>query len=430
MVVTVETSLTAAVDALRRSGLEPVVRQAPRQWSASPVEPGAWVRMPGDEAYAVVTVADIRPGERIGDWEPVSTLPDPTAVLGFAAAFYERRPDADAQPLEHGDPVAVPSGQFHSVFPEDVVAAVEDWALWEATWSVIPACEPDARRRARLQRLARSKVTGGDIPVDVALDPMLLSMLSDQQAEELDETIAGLFLPGIRWWFPRDRTGGRLAGKTQVLLREVVPAANPAGKGIWLVVGAVPGGGLRAGLARFVGKSTYHRWDRMPQYWHSPATSVEELWGLDGRHPAGLVDAVVDALLAGRALDALDLCGVTTDRATARVLQGLPESFRLREWTDKWTTNATGLMAQAAPWRWSASIVRGQRPRRLETLGGFGASRRPGLFLGSTGGTPHLTFAQSGSPLVAPRVEWERDPDYDLVSLGLITPAQIPLRRR
>ncbi len=32
--------------------------------------------------------------------------------------------------------------------------------------------------------------------------------------------------------------------------------------------------------------------------------------------------------------------------------------------------------------------------------------------------------------LVAPRVEWERDLDYDLVGLGLINPAQIPLRQR
>jgi hypothetical protein len=143
-----------------------------------------------------------------------------------------------------------------------------------------------------------------------------------------------------------------------------------------------------------------------------------------------VIAAAVDALRTGRALDALDLCRVTTDRATARVLQGLPESFRLREWTDRWTTNATGLMTNAAPWRWSASLVRGQRPRRLETLGGFGASRRPGLFLGSAGGTAHLTFAQSGSPLVAPRVEWERDLDYDLVGLGLITPGQIPMRRQ
>ena len=50
--------------------------------------------------------------------------------------------------------------------------------------------------------------------------------------------------------------------------------------------------------------------------------------------------------------------------------------------------------------------------------------------LGAAGDTPHLTFAQSGSPLVAPRVEWERDLDYDLVGLGLITPDQIPVRRR
>ncbi|MET7426753.1 hypothetical protein [Dactylosporangium sp. NPDC005555] len=421
-----ETSLTAAVDALRRSGLEPVVRQAPRQWSASPVEPGAWVRMPGDEAYAVVTVADIRPGERVGDWEEVRTLPDPTAVLGFTAAFYERRPDAATLPLEHGDPVAVPSGQFHSVFPEDVVAAVEDWAQWEATWAVVPAVEPASRRRARLQRLATSKLTSGTVPVDIALDPMLLSMLSPEQAEDLDETVAGLFLPGIRWWFPRDRTGGRFAGRTQVLLRELVPPSTAAGKGIWLAVGTAAGGGLRAGLGRFAGRSAYHRWDRMPQYWQSPATTVDELWG--GQGPR--LQTVVDALLSGHALEALDMCGVTTDRATARVLQGLPECFRLREWTDKWTTNATALMANAAPWRWAASPPERRRPRRLETLGGFGASRRPGLFLGAPEGPAHLSFAQSGSPLVAPRVEWERDPDFDLVRLGLLTTGQIPLRRR
>ena len=325
-----ETSLTAAVDALRRSGLEPVIRQAPRQWSASPVEPGAWVRMPGDEAYAVVTVADIRPGDRSGDSGAGADPAGPDRGPRVHRRVLRVLPDADTQPLEHGDPVAVPSGQFHSVFPEDVVTAVEDG---EATWSVIPAGEPEARRRARLQRLARSKLAGDGIPVDIAIDPIPLSMLSDQQAEELDETIAGLFLPGIPWWFPRDRTGGRLAGRTQVLLRELVPPANPAARASGSRASTTPGGGLRpAGQVR-------------RQVELSPLGPDAALLAGPGHRRRGalgrrraasgrVVAAAVDALLTGRALDALDLCG-STPTGPPPGPAGAAGELPAAGWTDK-----------------------------------------------------------------------------------------------
>jgi hypothetical protein len=126
-------------------------------------------------------------------------------------------------------------------------------------------------------------------------------------------------------------------------------------------------------------------------------------------------------------LEALGMCGVTTDRGTQRLLSGLPDRFGLREWTDKWVTNATDMMANAAPWRWRDAMVPKQRPHRMQTLGGFNPNRRPGLFQQLRDGRAHVTFDQSASPLVLPRTCWERDVDYDLIRLGLLTRDQIPM---
>ena len=121
------------------------------------------------------------------------------------------------------------------------------------------------------------------------------------------------------------------------------------------------------------------------------------------------------------------MCGVRADRGTTRLLSGLPDRFQLREWTDKWVADATKLVTDAAPWRWCDAVATGGRPRRIGNLGGFNPSRRPGLLIECRDGAAFLTFDQSSSPLVAPRVTWERDIDYDLVRLGLVTREQIPM---
>lgn len=77
------------------------------------------------------------------------------------------------------------------------------------------------------------------------------------------------------------------------------------------------------------------------------------------------------------------------------------------------------MMANAAPWRWRDTMGPKQRPHRMQTLGGFNPSRRPGLFLQLRDGRAHVTFDQSATPLVLPRAFRERDVDYDLIRLGL-----------
>jgi hypothetical protein len=87
-------------------------------------------------------------------------------------------------------------------------------------------------------------------------------------------------------------------------------------------------------------------------------------------------------------------------------------------------------MVDAAPWLWGSTIAAKQRPQRLASLGGFNPNRRPGLFLEQRGGHAQLSFDQSASPLVLPRVCWQRDVDYDLTRLGLLTREQIPMPPR
>lgn len=417
-------SLAAVVLALRGAGFEPAVRDAPNRWPASQPRRAAWVPMPGDNAYAVVVAAEVEPGEQPGTWREAPAWTTPQVVRGYEVSFHEN-------PFRtRGHSYADAAARVRCVFLDDIVATVRDWADWESIWSTTPVLEPANKRNSRMRRVAASKVNSGTIPVDLDIDPLMHALLDTAQVTAAHAVLEELFLPGIRWRFPRDKNGTKLAARTQVLLHECAPPANPAGKGVWLVVdGPTPRSESRLTirLSRAVGKATYHRWDRTPEYWRTGPCAIEELWGIGQDTTAAHVDEVTDALLAGRTLDALAMCGVSTDRSTRRLLSGLPDRFELREWTDKWVSNATNLMVNAAPWLWHDAVVPKQRPQRLETLGGFNPNRRPGLFLEHRDGRAHLSFDQSASPLVLPRVGWQRDPDYDLIRLGLLTRDQIPM---
>jgi hypothetical protein len=422
-----EASLDVVAEALRQAGFEPVAGGTPGIWSAGGPQLGrshVWIRVPGEDAYVVVAVAGVQPNHRgPGTWRAAYGQPAPAAVTGYRVSFHER--PSRTRGHSYGDPAA----SFYSVFVDDVVATVRDWAAWESTWSVTVAVEPAGRRSGRLRRVATARLASAGIAVDVDVDPLMLALLEPSQVDTVNRLVAELFLPGIRWQFPRDKNGVKLAARAQVLLRECTPPTHPAGKGIWLVVDGPPPRGeqrLVVRLARAVGKSAQHRWDRVPEYWHTGPRTFDRLWGVDAAVSADFIGEVVDRLLAGHSLEALQMCGVTTDRGTRRLLSGLPERFKLREWTDKWVSNASTVMADAAPWLWSTAVAPKQRPQRLASLGGFNPNRRPGLFLEHRDGHAHLSFDQSASPLVCPRVCWQRDVDYDLTRLGLLTPDQIP----
>ncbi|WP_238010645.1 hypothetical protein KZZ52_31030 [Dactylosporangium sp. AC04546] len=376
----------------------------------------AVVDVPG--GHVAVRTARVTPDDH--GW--ASAVLAAEGVDGFEVGFH---PEAYRWPVERA----------YAVFVDDVVAQVADWGRWEDTWSVEPAGEPAAKRRRRLERLAASRLAGTATPVDVDLDPLLAALLDAAQAAALDAAVEALHRPGITWQFPRDRTGARLAGRARVLLHECAPPRHPAGKGIWLVVDgpaqrtahAEPR--LTVRLAEVVGKSAVHRWDRVPEFWRATGDPrpLEALWGLGGTVDASFATDVADALVDGHALDALEVCGVVVDEPTQRLLTGRPTRFTQRRWTDLWVTNALTALAGAAPWRWATALGPRQRRQRLEGLRGRVASNRSGLFLGHRAGRAVLTFDCNGSPLVTPRVLWERDPDFDLLRLGLLTRADIPL---
>jgi hypothetical protein len=421
--VEIDALLSAAVVALRMAGFDPDVRDAPRRWRGDALLPAAWVRMPGDNAYAVVAVIGMVRANRPGTWRETYSQ-ETAAAKGLRVSFHERPFRTRGHPYADSvDDVCVTS-------VEDVVAVVREHSEWEKTWSVAPVVEPARRRLLHGRRLAASKLDSERIPVGFDIDPLMLALLDGNQVDALHAVIEQLFVPGLRWRFPRDKNGSKLAGSTQVLLYECAPPANPAGRGVWLVAdGPTPRGeqALTLRLVRVVGKSALHRWDTMPEYWRTGPRTLDQMWGIEAATTAGFVAEVTDMLLAGRIGPALAMCGVRVDEGTTRLLAGRPTGYELRQWTDKWVTNAVKVLVDAAPWRWHQAVPARQRPRRLASLGGYNPNRRPGLFLEYRDAAPLLSFDQSASPLVAARVAWQRDIDYDLIRLGLLTRDRVPV---
>jgi hypothetical protein len=414
-----EISLHAVARILDASGFVTTIGDAPVVWYTDEPRSGLWVQAATGDGQVAVVVENLAPGPQPGTWREVQGRAAAGSVPGYRVTFHER-------PLGsgYGDAAA-----FCTVLTDEVISTVRAWTDWERIWSVDPVVEPAGRRAGRLRRLAASKLDPTAVPIDVDIDPLMLGFLDARRAEQLSATLDDLFLPGIRWHFPRDKTGAKFAARAQVLLWEYAPPAHPAGKGVWLVVdGPLPRTDprLTIRLARAVGKAMPHRWDSIPEYWRYGPRSVEEVWGLGDRTSAAMAAEITDTLLAGHALEALAMCGIGVDRSTSRLLAGLPDRFGLREWTDMWVTNAVGALAGSAPWRWRGAVAPKRRPQRLVSLGGFNSNRRPGLFLEYRGDRPYLSFDQSASLLVAPRVTWQRDPDYDLIRAGLLTRERIP----
>jgi hypothetical protein len=413
--------LGAVAELLDAAGVRYEQRGAPVRRRERP-KLGLWVTLPGEGAYAIVTVTGLVPDAESG-WRRARFPHDSDPTAGFEVAFHER-------PFRtRGHPFAAAAERRLGVQPEDVVAVVREWLSWQDNWS-IPVVPPDEATRARrLARLAKSRRAAKDLRVDVDLDPLLLAWLERDQGNTARRLIDELFLPGIRWRFPRDLTG-RLASRATVLLHECSPPTHPLRKGIWLAVeGPAPraAAGLTVRLVQASSLRAQHRWDSMPEYWHAGDRDLDRLWGVRPGTGRALIAEATDALLAGRPLEALTMCGIGVDPRAGRLLAGRPDNFQLREWTDRWVTNAVDLLSRSAPWRWHDAVAPGRRPRRLESLGGYHTSRRPGLFLLHRKGSPYLSFDQSASCLVTPRTAWERDPDYDLVRLGLLERAHIPL---
>lgn len=416
--------LPAAVRALRAAGFDPVLRPAPRRSHTAPPPAGAWIPMPGEDAYAVVTVTGLAAGGTPGTWAQSTGSDGSPRLPGYRVALHEC--PYRTRGHGYGSPVA----DLYTPSAEEMVAQVREWSRWQATWSVVPTVTPWARRERWMDRLVRSKLASAAVPVGIDLDPLMVALLDRAQEAALREDLAALFTPGIAWRFPRDRTGGRLATKTRVLLRECAPPTHPLGKGLWLVVdGPAPRAEatLTVRLAQVRGLARPYRWDTRPEFWRTGPGTLDQLWGVAGEPASGLAAQVSAMLETGDAIKALETCGVTLDPRSRRLLSGLPDNFALRRWTDKWVVNAVETLSGAAPWTWHEAVVPKRRPQRLASLGGFNPSRRPGLFLELRKGAPHLSFDQSASPLVLARARWQRDHDYDLVRHGKITRAQIPM---
>lgn len=379
---------------------------------------GVWTPLPGADARAVVLVRQVVFDSRLDRWRQADPRDGDAAVQGYEVQFRERR---------GGDRWTTSASSF-SVFADDMASAVRDWAGWEAAWSVPPLPGADLARRRRLVRLAASKVDSSLVPVDVDLDPLVVGQLDAGQRTALARLVGELFEAGIRWRFPRDGTGARLAGKTRVLLHELVPRPHPSKRSVWLVVDGPPrrtDQRLTVGVAAVFERGAQHRWDRTPEYWRAVADPrpLSQLWGLDS--PA--FDEVTPLLLAGRPLDALARCDIKVDDVVRRLLAGRPSSYQQREYTAKWVEVTGSALIRSAPWLWADALPVGVRPHRLENLGGYNAAAAPMLQLDRRPTGTHLVFEHSGTPFVVPRSLWERDPDLDLLREGLITQDQIPV---
>jgi hypothetical protein len=220
--VEIDVSVATAAWALKEAGFEPTVQDAPRRWTTDKQQLAVWVRMPGEDAYAVVVVADIMPDAQPGTWREAYQGAVGSAV-GYRVGFHERPFRTD------------PVKRVYCVFVDDMVATVRDWSRWEETWSVTPVVEPTRSRLMRNRRLAASKLASGSIPVGIDIDPLMLALLDSPQVDAVHAVIEELFLPGLRWRFPRGKAGNKLAARTQVLLYECAPPSHPARKSVWLV---------------------------------------------------------------------------------------------------------------------------------------------------------------------------------------------------
>jgi hypothetical protein len=85
-----DASLTAVVRVLDEAGFEAVIQDAPLPRGTSQRQAGAWVRMPGEEAFAVVFPADVAPGDRPGRWRDTYGRKTPEVVRGYQVGFHER----------------------------------------------------------------------------------------------------------------------------------------------------------------------------------------------------------------------------------------------------------------------------------------------------------------------------------------------------
>ena len=424
--MTLAHSLNAAETALIVAGLAAERRPGPRRYGAAAQADALWVAMPGVDAFAVVTAGPLR--QIAGTWYPVD---DPyyagETTPGWSAGFHE-------QPFRtRGHPYEDAAGRLSSPTLDDVVRQVVDWTRWEEDWSVAVPVEPAKKRLQRLERIIASRKDSSAVPVPVRLDPIAAAMLDHDQHAAMQRLLENLSLDALRWHFPRDKAGLRLAGRAQVLLAECAPPRNRQGKGVWLTAtGPVPRQPpeITIGLTLAHANGAFHRWDGLPEYWlrTERPRSPEQIWGMDPGVGASheRVAHTVEKLVTGNVREALADWDVAIGYEASRLLDGLPTAYGMREWTDKWVAGTAEALAGSAPWLWARAVAGRRAAPRLVNLGGFNPSRRPGLFLVNDRGRVRLESEPSATNLVLPRVEWERDVDLDLTLTGLLDVSAIP----
>jgi hypothetical protein len=213
-VPSVEVSLTDAIEALRGAGFDLHAGEFAFRRSRA-AEPAIWVALPGVDARAIVTITAVTADVKGDGWQPwpigVGTL-----VTGYAVSFHE-------QPFPtRGHSWDDPVESRYTVFTDDVVAIIQDWCTWRDAWCV-PVPPTDQVRQGRyLTRLAASRLASSGIVVDFQPDPLMIATLTSEQVRAMHVMIDRLFLPGIRWHFPRDRRGARLVSLDETVRGVVI----------------------------------------------------------------------------------------------------------------------------------------------------------------------------------------------------------------
>jgi hypothetical protein len=209
--------------------------------------------------------------------------------------------------------------------------------------------------------------------------------------------------------FPRERSGRFLRSATVALTS--LDDTAPHQRGRWLTARA-EADAIWIGAENLIGGNQAYRWNLTPWMWDRRRADIPpaERWQLDRPEQAR---PYLDALAAGRVIEALDLAGVAVDDQLTKLLRGEPNRTYRAELTEKWVANLYAGLTESAPWRFAHAHAawlaeRGGRPKPATMFGlkGLGQSRKPKVMLDRARSGPILRLQFSAGNLVLPRALW------------------------
>jgi hypothetical protein len=282
---------------------------------------------------------------------------------------------------------------------EAAADALIQWWQRPARFRVPPPVPDQRARQRRSARIAEHRRTTSASP-RVRFDDAALAGAADVAA--IDPATLALH-------FPRGRGGGFL--RSAVVALASLDGAPPHVRSRWLAVRA-KGDELHVGVEDLIGGNQLYRWNLTPWMWdrRRADTPARDRWQLDD---AAQARPYLDALVAGRVTEALDLARVAVDAQLAKLLRGEPTRNYRAELTGKWVGSLYAGLTESAPWRFAAAYAawlaeRGGRPKPAPMFGlkGLGQARKPIVVLDRIPSAIILRLEFSGSNFVLPSALW------------------------